>query len=190
MTARAPGIPLFTRPFFYLRHGETESNAQGLIAGSADVALTALGRLQAEQAASMLKPQHVTAIYSSALQRAHETAVIIARELALPVTRIVELGERNWGELEGKPRALRVRGATPPRGETPEAFAARVLSGLARIDAVMPLIVAHSGVYRVLCRRLGVLEPEEPLPNCVPLRFVPPAETRATWHIEALQRAG
>ncbi|HSQ03184.1 MAG TPA: histidine phosphatase family protein [Burkholderiales bacterium] len=180
-------MPLFTRPFLYLRHGETISNATGLIAGSTDVALTPRGRTQAEQAARVLRDAGVTAIYSSALRRARDTALIIARELELPVTPIVELGERNWGELEGKPRALRMPGTTPRRAETPEAFAQRVLAGLARIDAPMPLIVAHSGIYRVLCRALGVMEPEQPISNCVPLRFVPPPVTGAPWHAESLQ---
>jgi probable phosphoglycerate mutase len=181
-------IPLFTRPFFYLRHGETESNALGLIAGSADVALTPAGRSQAECAARLLRGAGVTGIYSSALQRSRDTAIIVARELALPVTVISDLAERNWGELEGKPRALRVRGATPPRAETPEAFARRVVSGLARIDALVPLIVAHSGVYRVLCRTLGVAEPEQPVCNCEPLRFVPRAAPGAAWEVQSYGR--
>jgi len=180
-------MPLFTRPFLYLRHGETHSNASGLIAGSADVALTPRGRSQARQAARMLRNAGVTGIYSSALQRTRDTAIIIARELALPVTPIAELGERNWGELEGQPRALRVRGTTPSRAETPEAFTERVLCGLTRIDAVMPLIVAHSGIYRVLCRTLGVMEPEQPISNCVPLRFVPPAVTGHPWRVESMR---
>ena len=47
-------IELFKRPFYYLRHGETESNAAFLIAGSLDVDLTPLGRKQAQAAAAAL----------------------------------------------------------------------------------------------------------------------------------------
>jgi broad specificity phosphatase PhoE len=183
---RTSDLLLFARPFFYLRHGETESNVRGLIAGSTDVALTPRGRSQAEHVARLLRNVGVTGIYSSALRRAHETAIIIARELALPVTPILELGERDWGELEGQLRAARMRGTTPPRAETPDVFARRVASGLARIDALVPLIVAHSGVYRVLCRTLGVIEPEEPIANCEPLRFVPPLAASGQWHVETL----
>jgi probable phosphoglycerate mutase len=181
-------MPLFTRPFLFVRHGETKSNATGLIAGSSDVALTPRGRLQAGEAAQRLRNAGVTAIYSSRLKRARDTAAIIARELALPVTPIVELGERNWGELEGRPRALRRRGTTPLRAESPEAFTQRVLSGLARIDTQVPLIVAHSGIYRVLCRTLGLIEPDEPVTNCVPLRFEPPAAPGGPWHAECVKR--
>lgn len=181
-----PDLPLFTRPFIYLRHGETESNAAALIAGSWDVALTRRGLAQAGQAALKLRGAGVSGIYASTLQRSRETAVIIAHELALPVTAIAELNERNWGELEGKPRASRVPGTTPQGAEPPQAFMARVLRGLAVIDTVLPLIVAHSGVYRVLCRTLRLAEPEQPIANCTPLRFVPPAPGFSVWHVEPM----
>ena len=177
-------MSLFTRPFIYLRHGETESNAASLIAGSWDVALTQRGLAQAGQAALALKHAGVTAIYSSTLQRARETAAIVGRELALPVTAIAELNERNWGELEGKPRASRIPGRAPPDAEPPQTFVARVMRGLASIDSARPLIVAHSGVYRVLCRTLRLPEPEQPIANCTPLRFMPPAPGFRVWRVE------
>jgi probable phosphoglycerate mutase len=180
-------LPLFMRPFIYLRHGETESNAAALIAGSWDVALTRKGLAQAGQAALKLRDSGVTAIYSSTLQRSRETAQIVARELALPITAIPELNERNWGELERKPRATRVPGITPPSAEPPQEFMTRVLRGLALIDTALPLIVAHSGVYRVLCRTLRLPEPEEPIGNCTPLRFLPPAPGFSVWHIETIE---
>ena len=64
----------------------------------------------------------------------------------------------------------------------------RVLRGLAKIDASgLPLVVAHSGVFRVLCRVLGVAESAAPVANALPLRFVPPAQSLAAWRIEILQ---
>jgi len=71
---QTPCIPLLTRPFYFVRHGETVSNLSGTIAGSADVPLTARGRLQAQAAAAQLTSAGVTAIYSSALARARDTA--------------------------------------------------------------------------------------------------------------------
>ena len=47
-------IALFTRPFYFLRHGETDLNARGIIAGSVDTELTDLGRRQALEAAEAL----------------------------------------------------------------------------------------------------------------------------------------
>ena len=179
-------LPLFTRPFIYLRHGETESNVAALIAGQWDVALTRKGLAQAGQAALKLRGSGVTGIYSSTLQRSRETARIIAEELALPVTAIPELNERNWGELEGKPRATRVPSTTPPGAEPPQEFMARVLRGFGLIDTVLPLIVAHSGIYRVLCRVLRLPEPDAAVDNCTPVRFVPPAPGFSVWHVEPM----
>lgn len=183
---QAADIPLFHHPFIYLRHGETESNAAQLIAGSWDVALTRKGLAQAGQAALKLRGAGVTAIYSSALQRARDTAAIIGQELALPVVAIAELNERGWGELEGKPRATRVPGMTIAGLEPPLDFMNRVLRGFARVESPVPLIVAHSGVYRVLCRTLGLPEAEQPVANCTPLRFVPPAPGFNVWRIDTL----
>lgn len=187
MTLSAADVALFRQPFVFMRHGESEGNLNDTVAGSLDVALTARGRAQAQAAADMLKSAGITAIYSSALARARDTAAPAAHALGLPVTPIAELAERSWGVLEGQPRRLRVKGETPPGGETPEQYMQRVLRGFARIEARgLPLIVAHSGVFRVLCRALGIAEPEAPYHNAQPVRFVPPAAAAGAWRIEPL----
>lgn len=164
---------LFEQPFYFLRHGETRMNADRRIAGSVDTELTELGIDQARQAARALADQPITAIYASPLQRARDTALIVAERLRLPIVSIAEIAERNWGVLEGQPRASRVPGITPQGAETFEAFADRVLAGLAKIDAAVPLVVAHSGVFRVLCRSLAIVETQAPVANALPLRFEP-----------------
>ena len=187
MTASAPDIPLLRHAFFFLRHGETEANLRRVVAGSRDVPLTKIGHEQARAAAAALKSCGITAIYSSALQRARDTADYVARELGLPVRVVLELSERNWGVLEGKPRESRLPGITPQGAETPEAFARRVHAGLARIGEGVPLIVAHAGVFRVLCTALGIPESAEPVSNAHPIRCVPPGDTRAAWRLEPLE---
>ncbi len=124
MTAGAPDIPLLRHAFLFLRHGETEANVRRVVAGSRDVPLTGVGHEQARTAAAALKSRGITAIYSSALQRARDTAGYVARELGLAVQVVPELGERNWGVLEGKPRESRLPGTTPQGAETPELRAA------------------------------------------------------------------
>jgi probable phosphoglycerate mutase len=178
-------IPLLSQPFYFVRHGESVSNLDKTVAGSLDVALTARGHEQAQATAAAIEHLGITAIYSSALSRARDTAGYISRVLALPVTIIPELGERNWGELEGQPLALRVRGLIPNGAETPDQFMRRVLRGLAKVDASdKPLIVSHSGVFRVLCRIFGIIESEAPVANAQPLRFVPPSLPNHPWRME------
>ena len=175
-------IPLFTRPFYFVRHGETETNAAGLIAGSLDVDLTARGQEQALTAAEALAREPITGVYTSPLRRARETAEPIASRLHVPLHIIQDLAERSWGALEGRPRSAHVRGTTPAGAETPEAFASRVLGALAQIDDPVPLVVAHSGVFRVLCGTLNVVDTQMPISNGLPQLFVPLAS--GGWRLE------
>ena len=66
---------------FLIRHGQDEDGAQGLINGQRDTNLTAMGYEQAALAAHQLLDKGVTAIYTSPLQRARETAAIISSRL-------------------------------------------------------------------------------------------------------------
>lgn len=183
---RTPDLPVLRRAFFFLRHGQTDANLRRIVAGSQDVPLTEVGHEQARAAAFALRTCSITAIYSSALQRARDTAEHVAHELRLPVQVVPELGERNWGALEGKPRNLRLPGITPPGAESAEVFARRVLSGLAKINEGVPLVVAHAGVFRVLCNTLGIPESAEPVSNAHPIRCLPPDDSHATWRFEPL----
>jgi probable phosphoglycerate mutase len=176
--------PLFQSSFWFLRHGETETNRLGLVAGATDVALNETGWQQARAAAASLAGRGIGAIYSSPLRRARDTAGCVADALGLPVSIVPELAERHWGELEGKPRGLRVREATPPGGEGLQAFADRTLRGLMQIPAApTPLIVAHSGTFRVLCRLLNIAQGAAPVGNSLPLCLIPPASLHAAWTI-------
>ena len=169
-------IALFQHPFYFLRHGETEMNVNRLVAGSIDTALTARGHQQAADAAEIFAQHPITGIYSSPLRRARDTATPIADRLNLPVIVLALIGERNWGTLEGQPRGSRARGVVPHGAETTEEFAERVLAGFALIDAAVPLIVGHSGVFRVICRALAVPEAEAPVENALPVKFLPHPE--------------
>jgi probable phosphoglycerate mutase len=180
----AADVPLFAAPFCFLRHGETENNRLGLIAGSADVPLNSAGLSQARAAAQRLAHAGIDAIWSSPMQRARASAQCVADRIALPLLVVPQLAERNWGELEGKPRALRVAGKTPPGGESIEAFRARTLAGLRQIrPSRLPLIVAHSGTFRVLSECLQLPPSSAPVANCAPLHFVPHA---GGWRMTAL----
>lgn len=182
--------PLLRAPFYFLRHGETEVNRLGLIAGQTDVPLNETGWRQARTAARALEKRGIDAVYSSPLRRARDTAECVAERLGLEVVVLDGLAERNWGELEGKPRGLRPRELTPPGGESLEAFTRRTLAALAAIPAGgTPLVVAHSGTFRVLCAQLGIAAPEAPVANSFPLRFVPPVRESTAWTIEPAGQA-
>lgn len=87
-----------------VRHGQSEWNAQGRWQGQADPPLTELGRHQAMHASRSLGA--VDAIFSSDLQRAATTAVIISEQHGVgPVIVDADLRERHAGEWQGLTRA-------------------------------------------------------------------------------------
>ncbi|MED6160359.1 hypothetical protein PIB30_117998 [Stylosanthes scabra] len=86
-----------------VRHGETAWNADGRIQGHLDVELNEAGRQQAAAVAERLSREpKISVIYSSDLQRAYETAQIIASRCGgLEVVKDSDLRERHLGDLQG-----------------------------------------------------------------------------------------
>ncbi|MED6177821.1 hypothetical protein PIB30_101664 [Stylosanthes scabra] len=86
-----------------VRHGETAWNADGRIQGHLDVELNEAGRQQAAAVAERLSREpKISVIYSSDLQRAYETAQIIASRCGgLEVVKDSALRERHLGDLQG-----------------------------------------------------------------------------------------
>ncbi|SFA48950.1 probable phosphoglycerate mutase [Paracoccus halophilus] len=137
--------------FLFLRHGETRANAEDVICGRTDLPLNPTGINQARQAAQYLAGTELAGIVVSPMLRARQTAQPVAAMLGLTPCVLPALAERDWGAWEGLPRAMLRRDETPPDGESPADFAARIRAGFAGIDLSRPLlIVAHSGTAREL----------------------------------------
>ncbi|XP_056169803.1 phosphoglycerate mutase-like protein 4 isoform X2 [Syzygium oleosum] len=85
-----------------VRHGQTECNVEKIIRGHLDVELNEVGRLQAHAVADRLsKEGEISAIYSSDLKRATETAELIAIACGgVEVTKDPALRDRNAGILQ------------------------------------------------------------------------------------------
>ena len=87
-----------------VRHGETDWNQiRRIQGGGSDTQLNDRGRQQAEGLATKLKQERIQAIYSSPLQRALDTAQVIARRHQVKVAIEPALKEIYAGELEGTP---------------------------------------------------------------------------------------
>jgi probable phosphoglycerate mutase len=85
-----------------VRHGQDADNSHSIINGRRDTALTDLGRSQAATIADDLQSENISCIYSSPLQRAHQTASIIAGRLGIQDLHIhPDLIERDYGILTG-----------------------------------------------------------------------------------------
>ncbi len=85
-----------------VRHGETEDNVRQIIQGQTQGKLTPRGVEQAEQLALRLAHEPVGAFVSSDLQRAVDTATILARPHHLSLTTTALLRERDWGDFTGR----------------------------------------------------------------------------------------
>ncbi|MCC5953154.1 MAG: histidine phosphatase family protein [Acidimicrobiia bacterium] len=157
-----------------LRHGQSEWNAQGRWQGQADPPLTDLGRRQAATAARHIGAIDVVA--SSDLQRAAETAAIVAEHLGVgPVVTVAGLRERHVGEWEGLTHdEIRARWPgyleeerRPPEFEPDEDFHHRIEEGLGTLadayDGAEVLVVSHAGVIYGLETARGL--PWERIPN-------------------------
>lgn len=83
------------------RHGNTDWNATHRVQGQTDVALNAIGRQQAIDAAELLVTMRPDAIVSSDLHRAADTAAALAAHTGLAVGYDKRLRERYFGNWQG-----------------------------------------------------------------------------------------
>jgi broad specificity phosphatase PhoE len=168
------------------RHGESDWNRDERWQGHADRPLTELGRKQAQDLADRLANVELDAVYSSDLQRARETAEIVARPRGLDVKESPALREVDVGSWSGLTRAEAERRFPEAflrwlageegwdDGETYEQLGDRVLGAVRVIAAAHPgervLVLAHGGSIRAIhAAALGVdihtyrrLRPVEP----------------------------
>ncbi len=173
-------------PFWFLRHGETDWNAQGLAQGNVEVPLNAVGLAQAETAG-----RGIASIVCSPLGRARTTADIVAGALSLPVEVEDSLREVRFGAQEGKPMAGEwfgewIDGVTPDGAESFAELRRRAVGALnlALRRAAPVLVVAHGALFRALRAEMGH-PPNVRLANAVPMVCTPPAGADgAPWRLE------
>lgn len=86
-----------------IRHGETECNAKGIMAGRMPgIPLNEKGRKQAETVAAALSKAPIKQIYSSPIQRAQETASYLSKLLSLEVQIAEGINETDIGAWSGR----------------------------------------------------------------------------------------
>jgi len=160
-----------------VRHGETSWNLEGRFQGRSDVPLNQKGKEQANALAFALRGESLTAIYSSPLVRAKETARLIkAFHPSVPLYEEEGLSEMDLGEFEGidgprwveqyaefrtawkqNPASVRM-----PGGESLQEVQARAMSALERIAGSYPsestlLFCSHNFVIlTILCHALEI----------------------------------
>ncbi|MDE5572059.1 MAG: histidine phosphatase family protein [Prevotella sp.] len=87
---------------FLVRHGETVDNARQIMQGQTQGCLNEKGREQARLVAKRLAGESLNAVVASDLQRAIQTAELLAEPHHLPVVTTPLLRERDWGGFTGR----------------------------------------------------------------------------------------
>ena len=159
--------------FVFLRHAESEGNAQGYLQGQIDSPLSERGKSQAAALAKRWKALGVTFdhLICSPLLRARQTAEPIAAALGLEIETEPLLAERSFGVLEGL-SFDEIRQSQPsvdyfspfsPAGENGESQVDLYLRSLQVLQKLVNrppgrcLVVAHGAILgKVLFAILGI----------------------------------
>jgi len=154
--------------WFFLRHGQINSNLNKVYSGRSDEPLNTRGIEQAYQAAELIKSKSIDRVVSSPLARAGQTATIVAAANGLKVSFDQAFNEMVFGPWEGlsearvkqqyplewtlwnsQPHRLELRGR-----ETLQQLQMRVIAGMRHIEAEGKgntiLVVSHVAVIRVV----------------------------------------
>ncbi len=88
--------------FLFLRHGQAKNNVERILAGrTKGFPLTDLGVQQAEKIGDFLRPLNVSKIYCSPVERAEQTAKIVANKIGLGCNVDERLTEIDMGSFTG-----------------------------------------------------------------------------------------
>jgi len=155
-----------------IRHGQSTWNSEHRIQGQLDPPLSAEGRRQAELLADRLAGRRFAGFYTSDLERASETAQILALKVgaqAEPVRGLREIFLGDWEGLRTEEIAERFPEAwarwvkepdwdVVPGGEGAADFDGRVGAALddifSRRDRGDVLVVTHGGVIQIALHRV------------------------------------
>ena len=168
---------------YYIRHGETEWNAEGRLQGTLDIPLNDLGRKQAADAGAILaelfardgRSEQSLAFVASPLGRARSTMELVRGTLGLPPRdysiddRLREIGYGHWegstlAEMQAQdPELFAKRQAekwtvSPPGGESYASVQARMRDWYDQLTADT-VAVAHGGTARALMVALDLETP-------------------------------
>ena len=183
-------IKLVEKPFFFLRHGETDWNREGRYQGQHDIPLNTAGIAQATTARELLMEQNITVIHTSSLSRAFKTAEIVNTKHNVPLIPHRSLWECHYGELEGQLKNdptvdLRwKKGDTPKGAERYLDFSTRIITLLNKVlsSEGTALIVAHRAVFWPILEAMGI-STSSSLANAQPLYLEAPNVLNDNWTI-------
>jgi broad specificity phosphatase PhoE len=149
------------KTIYFVRHGESDANIQGIISGSElDAQLTEKGQAQATATGKDLRDKGIQLIVCSPMSRTIATATLIAKAIGYDPKDIVKNAffiERSFGELSGKSsepyrEAFRTN-QLPASTESSEAMHIRISKGFAWLKTLKEdhiVVVSHGATGRMV----------------------------------------
>ncbi len=183
---------------WFIRHGEVEAPFVGTFVGRSDVALSDLGRHQAQAIGKYLEPADLAAVVTSPRTRARDTAAPLAEAVGADMVVRDGLSEMHFGQWEGlawpaieaKDPEFAARWQQDPAnipipgGEAAGAFEARIHGELEQLVEEFAgrtiAVFGHAGTNRaMLSHALGI-------PYMETFRFAQDygCVNAAAWHAE------
>jgi len=145
---------------FVVRHGETKANEDGVDAGPLDYPLTGRGVKEASFISRTLSKVKISAIYSSPVFRAVETAKILARPHKLKVKSLEDLTEAKLKpEFVGKKGRHHILTSPEAFSETNDELQERIRKAIETIRREASgnvMVVSHGDVITAMLE--GVVE--------------------------------
>jgi|GEM_PF-1545687 len=162
--------PIVNKKFYFIRHAQTDANAQGLMCGGEwDIPLNNIGIEQVSLARPVFEKlgDEIDKLLVSPMVRTKTTANLLNKNMQLPIEYVEGLREWCVGDWEKKPwdDVPNPFNTTedPPNGESREEFEKRVIStinlNLEKSDDRSPLFVSHGAVAHTLFTYMGVDTP-------------------------------
>ena len=173
---------VFEDYFYFVRHGETENNALGLVTGVKDIPLNDAGITQASKAVHCVSALGIKSCICSSLMRAVQTAVLMLQKTGVTPVLVDGFKERDWGKLECTSKKELDNFVFSKMGVEPWGdFVKRNIEAVHSLTVEPPvLIVAHSGTFRALCDYLKIHIEKRPVINAWPYCFF---KTGAGWNV-------
>lgn len=171
-----------------VRHGESVGNRENRLQGQEDYDLTDLGRQQAFATGERLRELGCSALYSSQLMRAANTALAIGSAIGVVPVMLPDVAEYHFGELsggtyaevrshfekQGVPMTAPTTERVYPGEEGRDNFYRRVTESIWQVMDRHPdetvAVVSHGGPIALFCQTVLGLPYSRPMPfgvnNC------------------------
>ncbi|MDO5560274.1 MAG: histidine phosphatase family protein [Oscillospiraceae bacterium] len=158
---------------YFVRHGKTQANEQGIYIGKTDYSLSSKGRQELTDKLDEYEYPRVERVYSSPMKRCLETAEILFDNKE--ILTVNDLREMDFGDFEGKSVEELInmpeykswlKGGienSPPNGESLVELVSRLYKALDKIiidmmnnDFLSAAVVTHSGVITNIISCFGL----------------------------------